>query len=116
MDKHLTKYLVEDEGYKTFRFIGGNYVPNSINDYSTMQEGGLDVIYIKGNKKIIYGLNEFKKPPTLISPRPKIKAVINGKEFDERSDDAMNICLKEEKPENIYDAMFDTSKILIYNK
>lgn len=116
MGKHLTKYLVEDKGYKTFRFIEGNYVPNRINDYSTMQEGGISVTYTKGNREITYGLHEFGKPPTLIFPRPKIKVVINGKEFDECSDDAMNICLREEKAENIYEAMFDTSKILIYNK
>lgn len=39
-------------------------------DFSTMTSGRLDNRWIKNGHEIIFGLNEFGKPPTLIQPRP----------------------------------------------
>lgn len=124
MNKHLTKYLVEDLGYKSYRYVSGKYIPNNINDYSTMVEGGLDVRYIKDSdetKQIIFGLHEKGKPSTLISPRPKITLRVKDSEgkivcVNQQFDDAMNVCLREELPENIYKAMYDKSIKFNYDK
>lgn len=111
MKKHFTKYLIEDLGFKSYRKVQGNYVENNINDFSTLQNGGIDVRYIKDNIEIIWGLHEANKPPTLISPRPNI--LVETKKdskiikINQLRDDAMNICLKEETAEDIYKALFD---------
>lgn len=63
--------------------------------------------------EICFGLHESNKPPTLISPRPRIevKRMINGKEVieDERYDNSMNIVLKEIDHYYIFKAMYDQS-------
>lgn len=113
MKKHFTKYLIEDLGFKTYRKVQGSYVENNINDFSTLQNGGIDVRYVKDDIEIIWGLHEMNKPPTLISPRPNITVETkkDGKiiKINQLRDDAMNICLKEEKAEDIYKALFDKS-------
>lgn len=117
MKKHFTKYLTEDLEFKPYRKIQGEYVQNNINDYSTMQGGGIDIRYIKDNIEIIWGLHEFKKPPTLIYPRPRIILINkNGFTLNEINDDAMNICLKKESNEDIYKAMFDNSIVFKYQE
>lgn len=124
MNKHLTKYLVEDLGYKSYRYISGEYIPNNINDYSTMVEGGLDIRYIKDgdkSKQIIFGLHEKGKPATLITPRPNIIVKIKDSEgkvtfINHNFDDAMNICLKEEPANKIYEAMYDKTIEFKYEK
>jgi len=40
------------------------------NDYSSLVSGHLDYRFIKGDREIVWGLNEVKKPPTLVWPRP----------------------------------------------
>lgn len=45
-------------------------------DYSSMRENGIDSRYIKDNIIFIWGLHEKGKPPTLISPRPRITKTI----------------------------------------
>lgn len=115
MKKHFTKYLTEDLGFKPYRKIQGKYVENNINDYSTMQEGGIDVRYIKNEIEIIWGLSEFKKPPTLISPRPRIHFTNkDGNLINQFGDDPVNICLKKESNEDIYKALFDKSILFNY--
>lgn len=61
--------------------------------------------------EICFGLNEAEKPPTLISPRPRIevKRIKDGKIVveNEQSDDSMNIVLKHIPHEEIFKAMFD---------
>jgi len=63
--------------------------------------------------EICFGLHELGKPPTLISPRPRIeiKRINNKKEVieNERSDDSMNIILKTFSLEEILVAMYDKS-------
>ena len=111
-------------------FLKGNkYSENSMylypkpkNEISTMLVGGIYVIYMKDNNyknRIIWGLNEAKKPPTLIHPRPKINVktykdnkLINR--INELCDDAMNECLRNETPEDIFKAMFNKSIIFNY--
>lgn len=124
MKKHFTKYLIEDLGFKSFRKIYKEgkfeYIKNNINDFSTLQNGGLDVRYIKDDIEIIWGLHEKDKPPTLINPRPKILVETNTdgriNRMNELRDDAMNICLKEEFPEDIYKALFDKTLEFKYEK
>jgi hypothetical protein len=82
-----------------------------------MREGGLDVRLIKGDSIFTIGLHEFKKPPTLISPRPRIQIyktiVVDSIKKDimisEMEDDAMNIVLKEVEYEQIFKAIHDKS-------
>lgn len=64
--------------------------------YSTMD--GCWAFYIKDGKEIMFGLNEFGKPPTLIHPRPK------GCFWD----DEMNRVLKENTPEEVYKMIYDS--------
>lgn len=63
--------------------------------------------------EICFGLHEFGKPPTLISPRPRIeiKRFKDGQIIieDEQFDDAMNIVLKEICFDEIFKAMYDKS-------
>lgn len=118
--KHFTKYLTEDLGFKSYRKVGNEYIENNINDFSTMQEGGIDIRYIKDGIEIVWGLHEFKKPPTLIYPRPNVS--IKTKLPNDRThceyggDDAMNLCLKKELPEKIYEAMFNKNIKFVYEK
>jgi hypothetical protein len=113
----MIQYLMSI-GYKPFRYSKLGLVPcANPYDYSTMREGGLDVRLIKGDSTFIYGLHEFKKPPTLISPRPRIKVqktiVLDSVKKDitisESEDDAMNIVLKEIEHEQIFKAIQDPS-------
>jgi len=113
----LIEYLLAI-GYKPFRYSRNGLVP-CVNpyDYSTMREGGLDVRLIKGDSIFIIGLHEHKKPPTLISPRPRIRIqktiVVDSVEKDivinEHDDDAMNFVLKEVECEDIFNAIHDKS-------
>jgi hypothetical protein len=67
--------------------------------------------------EICFGLHEQDKPPTLISPRPRIRiqktVTIDSVKKDivitEQNDDAMNIVLKEIEYEEIFRAMYDNS-------
>lgn len=72
---------------------------------------------------ICFGLHEVNKPPTLISPRPKIRVkreyYFNGDKMiiieDERFDDSMNLALINEEPEQIFKALFDSSVSFNYD-
>lgn len=108
----LKEYIYTEatkEGYKGEWF----------DDYSTMVPGKIGCCISKDDKHICWGLSEFRKPPTLISPRPRINLIMmfQGKRvmFSEVVDDAMNICIKREKPEDIYKAMFDDSIVFQYD-
>jgi hypothetical protein len=113
----LIEYLIS-LGYKPFRYSKSGLVPcTNPYDYSTMREGGLDVRLIKGDSIFTIGLHEHKKPPTLISPRPRIlihkTIVVDSVEKDivinEHDDDAMNFVLKEVECEDIFNAIHDKS-------
>lgn len=68
---------------------------------------------------ILFGLSEYKKPPTLIKPRPRIEMtrIRNGEssiETENDSDNAMNIVLSKFTHTEILDAMFDQTKVLTF--
>lgn len=66
--------------------------------------------------EICFGLHEAEKPPTLISPRPriKVKRIKNGKHIteNEERDDSMNAALLHMPHEQIFEAMYDKSIVL----
>jgi len=70
------------------------------------------------SRQIVFGLSEYEKPPTLISPRPKIR-ILRTKEDgtvsveNEAYDDSMNVILEHISPEKIYFAMYNPKKTLI---
>ena len=113
----MIQYLIS-LGYKAFRYTKFGLIRcTNPYDYSTMREGGLDVRLIKGDSIFIIGLHELKKPPTLISPRPRIRIqktiVVDSVKTDivinEIEDDAMNVVLKEVESEQIFKAIHDKS-------
>ena len=63
---------LSDLGYERFVLIDDCYTTSrrSINDFSTMRDGGTCNFWIKGELIVVYGLHEHNKPPTLISPLP----------------------------------------------
>jgi hypothetical protein len=86
-------------------------------NFNCMQNGGITVYFVKDldfDKGIRFGLNEFKKPPMLSYPRPKIKIkqIVDGEEEvqDECFDDSMSLVLSRYSPEEIYEAMFNNNK------
>lgn len=66
--------------------------------------------------EICFGLNEVGKPPTLISPRPKIevKRIKDGKEVieNEKHDDSMNVVLKHIPHEEIFKSMYNKKNVI----
>ena len=81
---------------------------------------GEDCITFEDRKnEIVFGLSEKDKPPTLISPRPriKIKRSINGNTvFDyENMDDSVNIVLSKENHGKILNAMYDKNIVFEYD-
>lgn len=66
--------------------------------------------------EICFGLHECGKPPTLISPRPRIevKRVRENLEVieDERYDDSMNVVLANVPHDEIFKAMYDKSIVI----
>ena len=85
-------------------------------DYSTMVEYGTYGRYTHKDGRCIYwGLNEKGRPPTLITPRPRIlKMEKKGYLSGEYRDDNMFLCLQKETPEDIFKAMFDRSIVFNY--
>lgn len=99
------EYLL-DQGFKRMvRLHSGEFLEGKKASYSSLE----NVIYwyLKNERRIIFGLNERHKPPTLIYPRPRIKS----KEVPSWSDDAMNRVLGKYEPEEILKAIYDESII-----
>jgi len=90
-----------------FSWVDGYQTPSTMMD--------LDNYYIKGDVKIRIGLHEHGKPPTLISPRPRILMYRDGYVFDEQHDDSMNAVLQKYSNEEIFEAMFNKEKVFIIN-
>jgi len=125
------KYLLKI-GYKPFenniyyKQNGGSFsdkVP--ANKYALSSMGHLDYTYIKGDRVIIFGLNECKKPATLKWPRPQIKDAELLKGYAEKHkcrpgwscnanqlDDAINRALLKFSNKKIHDAIFNPNIIL----
>jgi len=83
--------------------------------FSTM--GVLEYTYIHPitKRKVVFGLSEKGKPPTLIYPRLNIMVFRKGELITEVRDDAVNTALLKFDNEYIYNACFD-SKIRIIIK
>ena len=82
-----------------------------------VEDNTLSTITLEDRKgEIIFGLNESKKPPTLIYPRPRIeiKRIKEGKIITEGEylDDSMNIVLNCVPHEEIFKAMYDNTIVL----
>tara|TARA_R100001244_G_scaffold97404_1_gene72938 strand:- start:333 stop:851 length:519 start_codon:yes stop_codon:yes gene_type:complete len=121
------EYLLEI-GYKPFEYNHNNkgweYEP--VKRYSISTMGHLDYTYIKGDRKIVFGLNEIKKPPTLKCPRPSMVDTEYVKEFAEKNnvdnfnwscvvsdfDDVMIKTLMNFSNKEVYEAIFDKTIIL----
>lgn len=109
------KFLVY-KGYKPFTLDLKSWVYKPITNlnHSFSSMGDLDRYWIKNNNCFCFGLNDYKKPPTLVRPRPnfiilnKDGNIINFDNFD----DGMNIILASIDNDIIYDAIIDNTKIL----
>jgi hypothetical protein len=105
---------LESIGFKPFRNINNKYVPcTSDMSFSTMQSGMLYVYYLRNEDTFLWGLNEFGKPPTLISPRPTILLhTQDDRILSPVSDDYMNRLLQTTEPKELYESIFNGT---IYN-
>lgn len=107
MESKFLLDLIIDKGYKLYQ---GEHL-----NYSSMRFNGVDSRYIKDNRIIIWGLSEAGKPPTLISPRPKIlktfKSSRGSYTKSEIHDDLMNEVLKTFSHEDIFEALQNRSII-----
>lgn len=96
--------------HRYFHNTDKNILQKIANGKSVMEE---DFTWEDRKGEICFGLNESGKPPTLISPRPRIeiKRIKDGKEVIENEirDDSMNIVLKYISHEEIFKAMYDKS-------
>lgn len=107
LDKGYTKHI--------FNCKTMEHEPTEKHEISSMVN--LDHRYILGDRYIVFGLHERHRPPTLISPRPRItiqrEREINGEKVtvfeDETLDDSMNVLLTKIDNEDIYDALYDDS-------
>ena len=108
------QYLL-DKGYKPYRRLHNDdgepyYGDLKLRDFSTMVSGGLDIRYIKDDdfdNQIIYGLSEFRKPPTLIYPRPGMYKKVEGGVKYYNDDNSMNKVLGSYTHEEIYEAIYN---------
>lgn len=147
--KHLMKRkdLIFREGSRTTDICAFYYPFGSIlkiNDFSTMVVGGLDIRFVKDGdfeNPIVWGLNEYNSPPTIVYPRPRIivkrvrkqsstyrRVSMKGVEIikridpknyisieNELRDDSMNLVLEKEDSELIFEALYDSSIIFKYD-
>ena len=105
--------------------VSGFYFPTPLSEgFSTMVVGGGCYFFVKDfdfdwDKMIIWGLSEYKKPPTLKSPRPRIlvKKIVKGNitVYNEDHDDSMNLCLSKEPHSKILEAMYNPDIVFRYD-
>ena len=140
--------MLIDRGYKRYRINPKKGVFEPADVYQLASAVNLDHRYIHKTDKVIlekikqgksivdddftwedrknvicFGLREKGRPPTLISPRPKIRVrrlrEFNGEKGeiieDETYDNSMNIVLSKEKPEQVFKALFDDSIVFKYD-
>ena len=105
----MEEYLLSI-GYKKMVFDTKEMRLKDYGDEILSTLGNLDFRYVKGNKTFIWGLHEFSKPPTLVSPRPKIEVKRLDEDgniclLNESLDDSMNLVLSKYEPKEIYEAI-----------
>ena len=99
--------------HRYFHNTDANVLQKIASCKSVMEE---DFTWEDRKGEICFGLHEVGKPPTLISPRPRIevKRIKDGKEVieNEQLDDSMNVVLKDIPHEEIFKAMYDKSIVI----
>ena len=99
--------------HRYFHKTDENILQKIANGESVMEE---DFTWEDRKGEICFGIHERGKPPTLISPRPRIevKRIKDSKEVieNEQYDDSMNVVLKYIPHEEIFKAMYDKSIII----
>lgn len=93
-----------------FKLIKGRHL-----DYSTMIPNGIYGEYSNGETSIFWGLSEFKKPPTLITPRPKVIKTVDDKIMTEINDNIINECLLKFNHEDIVNAILNPKLNIRFN-
>ena len=109
--------VLVNKGYKKYimNCKTMTYEPTDKHVISTMVNLDHRYIHPSIEGEICFGLHEKGRPPTLISPRPKIMIrrfkEVDGKQViklqDQSRDDAMNFVLGKESPEKILEALFN---------
>lgn len=120
--KEMKYYKPKTHTISTMANLGHIYIHKSDANLLNKIEQGKSVMEDDFNwedrkNEIVFGLHEGGKPPTLISPRPRIKikrtitknSIRKEVVITEQSDDAMNIVLSKVDPIIIYKAMYDNS-------
>lgn len=120
--KEMKYYKPKEHIISTMVNLGHSYIHNSDTNLLNKIEQGKSVMeedftWEDRKKEIVFGLREKDKPPTLISPRPKIRVkrlrTINDKQIEvietQDFDDSMNIVLSKIDFEDIFKAMYDNS-------
>lgn len=100
MSKHFLD-IIQDDGYV---LTEGKYL-----DFNTMEKGRMYNVFEKeGCEKILWGLSEYRKPPTLVYPRPKMEKYTSIEFYTPVSyDDLMNECLNKFSHKDIYDGIIN---------
>lgn len=120
--KEMKYYKPKAHFISTMVNLGHSYIHNSDTNFLSKIEQGKSVMeddftWEDRKKEIVFGLREKDKPPTLISPRPRIRVkrfrTINEKQIEvienQDFDDSMNIVLSKIDFEDILKAMYDNS-------
>ena len=102
--------------HRYFHNTDENILQKIASGKSVMEE---DFTWDDRKGEICFGLHEAGKPPTLISPRPRIevKRIKEGNEVieSEQYDDSMNVVLKDIPHEEIFKAMYDRNIVIKIN-
>lgn len=81
---------------------------------SKLAIGRAFVSLVKGEVYFHFGLSEYKKPHTLITPRPKITFHRGKETLCEKYDDSINFVLSNVSPADILDAILNEKTIVVY--
>ncbi len=117
--KEMKYYKPKSHIISTMVNLGHIYIPKTdVNLLNQIEQGKsvMDEDWKDSRNKIAFGLHEKNKPPTLISPRPRIEAKTEKGWINEEFDDTMNICLSKEQPEKILEAMYNKDVVFKYEQ
>lgn len=110
--KEMKYYKPKNHTISTMVNLGHSYIHNSDSNLLDKIEQGKSVMeddftWEDRKNEIVFGLREKDKPPTLISPRPRLDIYRQGFTIREDRDDAMNIALSNFSNEEIFEAMYN---------
>ena len=99
--------------HRYFHNTDTNILQKIASGISVLEE---DFTWFDRKGEICFGLHEAGKPPTLVSPRPRIevKRIKEGEYVveNEQLDDSMNVVLKYISHEEIFEAMYNKSIVI----